>query len=240
MAMAEAREKDTGEKSAESEGGKAGAKKKKKRKGFGFFMILLLLASGIAAGLQASGAVDLRPYVYPVVPRIPYAGEEISRLLDIPSIYAMTADERRAMELREWEARISDAVRSMDERENNLNTLSDDLSAKEKTIEDERQELADRLDALSKDMEERGADAAGSRSGAPNADDMGEIVNTFQGMSPKNAAAILEKLSDQLAVSILDGMPLETRGTLLSRMNADKAARLTEQLTDFQRRKTPR
>ena len=59
-------------------------------------------------------------------------------------------------------------------------------------------------------------------------------------MSPRNAAAILEKLDDELAVSILDGVPQDTKGTLLARMDADRAARLTEQLTDFQRRKTPR
>ncbi|MDR1579683.1 MAG: hypothetical protein LBS35_04950, partial [Synergistaceae bacterium] len=220
--------------------GKSGGnkKKKKKRKGCGFFIILLLLASGIAAGLQASGAVDLRPYVYPVVPKIPYVGDEMSRLLDIPAIYAMTADERRAIELEEWETRIADANRSMDERESNLNALSDDLSAREQTLEDERRKLADRLEALSRDMEER--NAAGPTGGTPSADEIAGIVRTFQDMSPRNAAAILEKLDDELAVSILDGVPQDTRGTLLARMGADKAARLTEQLTELQRRRTPR
>ncbi|MDR2780048.1 MAG: MgtE intracellular region [Synergistaceae bacterium] len=215
-------------------------KKKKKRKGCGFFIVLLLLVSGIAAGLQASGGVDLRPYVYPIIPKIPYAGEELSKLLAIPSIYAMTADERRAVEIRDWEALIAEANRSMDEREKNLNALSDDLSAREKTLDEDRQELAGRLEALSRDMAERNAAGEGSRSGAPSADEIGEIVRTFQDMSPRNAAAILEKLDDELAVSILDGVPQDTRGTLLARMDADRAARLTEQLTDLQRRKTPR
>jgi flagellar motility protein MotE (MotC chaperone) len=216
-------------------------KKKKKRKGCGFFITLLLLASGIAAGLQASGGVDLRPYIYPAVPKIPYVGDDLSKLLDIPAIYAMTADERRAVEMREWEARIADANRSMDERESNLNALSEDLSAKEKNLEDDRRELADRLEALSRDMAERdAASSGGAKGGAPNVAEIEQIVRTFQDMSPRNAAAILEKLDDELAVSILDGVPQETRGTLLARMDADRAARLTEQLTDLQRRKTPR
>jgi flagellar motility protein MotE (MotC chaperone) len=243
--MAEAQERDIREdipaaaehRTSPDEIRTVGKKKKKKRKGCGFF-IILLLASGIAAGLQASGAVDLRPYVYPVVPKIPYVGEELSRLLAIPSIYAMTADERRAIELEEWEARIAEANRSMDERESNLNALSGDLSAREKTLDDERRELADRLEALSRDMEEQGAGTSGAGASSPEA--FGEIVRTFQDMSPRNAAAILEKLEDELAVSILDGVPQDTRGTLLARMDADRAARLTEQLTDFQRRKTPR
>jgi flagellar motility protein MotE (MotC chaperone) len=246
--MAEARERDIREditaaaepRISPDEGRTGSKKKKKKRRGCGFFIIMLLLASGIAAGLQASGAVDLRPYVYPVVPKIPYAGEGLSKLLDIPSIYAMTADERRAVELREWETRMAEANRSMDEREKNLDALSDDLSAREKTLEDERIEIAARLEALSADMAERSAGAAGPQGSAPNSRDIGEIVSTFQDMSPRNAAAILEKLDDQLAVSILDGLPQDTRGTLLARMDADRAARLTEQLTDFQRRRRPR
>jgi flagellar motility protein MotE (MotC chaperone) len=241
--MAEAQERNIREEkpaaadsgASPDEGRAGGKKKKKKRKGCGFFIVMLLLASGIAAGLQASGAVDLRPYLYPAVPKIPYVGDEMSRLLDIPAIYAMTADERRAVELDEWETRIADAVRSMDERETNLNALSDDLAAREKTLDDERQEIASRIEALSRDMEEQRANED-----APSADALGEIVRTFQDMSPRNAAAILEKLDDQLAVSILDGVPQDTRGTLLARMDADRAARLTEQLTDFQRRKRPR
>ncbi|MDR3164102.1 MAG: MgtE intracellular region [Synergistaceae bacterium] len=249
--MADAREKNVKEegsaaavaepRTSPDEGRTGSKKKKKKRRGCGFFIILLLLAAGIAAGLQASGTVDLRPYAYPIVPKIPYVGKEMSRLLAIPSTYAMTADERRAVELGEWETRIAESIRSMDEREKDLNALSDDLSAKEKTLEDERQEIAARIEALSRDMAERNAAVPGTAaSGGGAAAALGEIVRTFQDMSPRNAAAILEKLDDDLAVSILDGVPQDTRGTLLARMDADRAARLTEQLTDFQKRKTQR
>ena len=90
---------------------RSGGKKKKKKRGCGFFLLLILLVAGVAAGIQASGAVDFRPYVYYVVPRIPYVGETLKDLLAIPDTYAMTADERRRGELDEWENRIADAVR---------------------------------------------------------------------------------------------------------------------------------
>ncbi|MDR1966064.1 MAG: MgtE intracellular region [Synergistaceae bacterium] len=213
---------------------KAGRKKKKKKKrGCGFFIATALLAAGVAAGLQASGGVDLRPYVYPVVPKVPYIGESLKNLLGIPDIYAMTASERRRIELEEWENEIAEAVRSLDQREQNLDAVSSDLAAMEQSLESQREELAERIEALSRDM---GSGDAGPQ-GASQQTGIEETIRTFQDMSPRNAAAILEKLDDNLAVAILDGLPQDSRGNLLGRMDADVAAKLTEQLTELQRRR---
>ena len=212
-------------------------KKKKKKSGCGFFLFLIMLAIGAAAGLQASGGADLRPYVYQVVPKIPYVGESLKDLLSIPDTYAMTAEERRRVELEDWENRIADTVRSIDEREQHLNALSDDLGALGQTLESERAEIAARLEALSGDMAERGLDAGAPQGGNTGDTGIEETIRTFQDMSPRNAASILEKLDEKLAVTILDGLPQDSRGTLLGRMDAEKAARLTEQLTELQKRR---
>ncbi|MDR1137131.1 MAG: MgtE intracellular region [Synergistaceae bacterium] len=211
-------------------------KKKKKKRGCGFFILLTLLAVGAAAGLQASGGVDLRPYVYPVVPRIPYVGNQLASMLSIPEIYAMTAQDRRRIELGEWESLIAESARSLDRRELALDSLSDDLAERENILDAQRAELAARLDALS-------GDAAGSvneTSADAGENGIGETIRTFQDMSPRNAAAIMEKLDGDLAVAILDGLPQDTRGTLLGRMDAEIAANLTERLTELQRRRQGR
>jgi flagellar motility protein MotE (MotC chaperone) len=213
---------------------KAARKKKKKKRGCGFFIVAVLLAAGVAAGLQASGGVDLRPYVYPVVPRVPYIGEHLKSLLGIPDTYAMTASERRRIELEDWENDIAEAVRSLDQREQNLNAVSSDLAAMEQSLESQREELAARIEALSRDMAD--GDANSPQGGSPQAG-IEETIRTFQDMSPRNAAAIMEKLDDNLAVAILDGLPQDTRGNLLGRMDADIAAKLTEQLTELQKRR---
>ncbi|MDR3281075.1 MAG: MgtE intracellular region [Synergistaceae bacterium] len=218
------------------ESGKTGKKKKKKKRGCGFFLILLLLAIGAAAGLQASGGVDLRPYVYQVIPRIPEVGPELARLLAIPDVYAMSSEERRRAELEDWESRIAESSRSLDQRERDISSASDDIAAKEIELENQRTELAARLEALSDDMGER-EPGAGNARGNSSASDIEETIRTFQDMSPRNAAAILEKLNDNLAVTILDGLPQDARGNLLGRMDAEIAARLTEQLTELQRRR---
>jgi flagellar motility protein MotE (MotC chaperone) len=210
--------------------GKLGKKKKKKR-GCGFFIILTLLAAGAAAGLQASGSVDLRPYVYPVVPKIPYVGNQLASLLSIPEIYAMTTQDRRRIELDEWEAMIAESARSLDMRELALASKSDDLAAKERSLDAQMGELASRLEALSGDAPGN-APAAGGDGGDTGIE---ETIRTFQDMSPRNAAAILEKLDENLAVAILDGLPQDARGTLLGRMDAEIAANLTKQLTELQK-----
>jgi len=215
----------------------SGRKKKEKKRGCGFFLLLILLAAGAAAGLHASGAVDLRPYVYPVVPRIPYVGETLEELLDIPAIYTMTADERRRVELDDWENRIAESVRMMDERERDLNVMSDDLGELERTLETEREELASRLEALNEEAAEMETETRAPGGADTDGEDIQETIRTFQDMSPRNAASILERLNEDLAVSILDGLPLDTRGNFLGRMDAEKAARLTEQLSELQRRR---
>jgi flagellar motility protein MotE (MotC chaperone) len=209
--------------------GKTGKKKKKKR-GCGFFIMLTLLAAGAAAGLQASGGADLRPYVYPVVPKIPYVGEQLASLLSIPEVYSMTTQDRRRIELDEWEKAITESSRSLDMREASLASLSDDLAAREKNLDEQAGELAARLEALS-------GDEAGDAAGAGDTGDSGmeETIRTFQDMSPRNAAAILEKLDEELAVAILDGLPQDTRGNLLGRMDSGAAANLTKQLTELQK-----
>jgi flagellar motility protein MotE (MotC chaperone) len=208
-------------------------KRKKKKRGCGFFILLTLLAVGVAAGLQASGGVDLRPYVYPVVPRIPYIGNRLASLLSIPDVYAMTPQERRRMELDEWESLIADSARSLDERELALAAMSEDLTERERSLDVRMEELTARLEAQSGDILSGGNGPGGDAGGSG----IDETIRTFQDMSPRNAAAILEKLDRELAVAILDGLPQDTRGTLLGRMDAEIAAGLTEQLTELQRRR---
>ncbi|MDR1917175.1 MAG: MgtE intracellular region [Synergistaceae bacterium] len=213
--------------------GRVTRKKKKKKRGCGFFILTLLLIAGAAAGLQASGSVDLRPVVYPLVPKLPRIGPDLAKLLGIPDVYSLTVDERRRIELDEWEQSLAVEARSLDEYGRNLEILSSDLSIRESDLTAAREEIASRLEALSNDMDSgRGPEVTEAQRA-----EIEETVRTFQDMSPRNAAAIMERLSDNLAVAILDGLPQDIRGNLLGRMNPDAAARLTEQLTEFQRNK---
>lgn len=212
--------------------GKKKEKKKKKKRGCGFFITLLLLTCGLAAGIQASGRFDFRPMLFPLIPKIPKVGEPLASFLDIPPEYSLTVEERRKMELDEWERELANMARSLDIRESELDALSEDLSTRESELDGARGELAAKLEALSNDMASGGGISASAAAGS---EEIGDIVKTFEEMSPKNAAAILEKLNPNLAVAVLDGLPEDFRAKALGRMEAAAAAELMEQLNELQK-----
>jgi flagellar motility protein MotE (MotC chaperone) len=210
---------------------KGGKKKKKKRRGCGFFIMALILAAGIAAGIQASGAVDLRPFVFTVIPMLPKVGPGLTETLGIPEEYSLTSAERRRIENDERETMLAVMSRSLDARQKDLDKVSRDLSLKEDDLNYAQEELAAKLEALSNDM-------AANESQSPTEaqrEEVAEIISTFEQMSVKNAAAILEKLNPNLAVTVLDGLPEDVRANTLGRMDATLAAGLMEQLTELQR-----
>ena len=209
------------------------AGKKKKKRGCGFFLLLMLLAAGVAAGVQASGGADLRPYVYEIVPRIPVVGGNLAGLLGIPEVYSLTTDERRRIELDEWEIEIANRTRSLDAQLKAADKTSRDLTRKEKDLEEAQEELRARIEALSDDI----GGTSGENLTATQKDELGRIVKTFEEMSPKNAAAILEKLDGNLAVAVLAQLAEDFRAKALGRMDAEVAAALMERLSEYQGRK---
>lgn len=215
---------DSPEKPEKKEKKKKGRKKKKR--GCGFFLLLLLLA-GVAAGIQASGGADFRPFVYEVLPKIPFVGRSLSELLGVPKIYSLTVEERRRIELDEWSREIAEEVRSLDARMKGVTKLSRDLGTRERELDAARTELAERLEALSRDLGE----SARSGLSAEQKSELDRIVRTFREMSPKNAAAILEKTEINLAVAVLEGLQEDLRAKILGRMEPELAAKLMEELS---------
>ena len=57
-----------------------------------------------------------------------------------------------------------------------------------------------------------------------------EVVSTYTDMEPESAARILSETTTGIAVDILNGVPSEARSEILSFMEAEKAAELTELL----------
>ena len=57
---------------------------------------------------------------------------------------------------------------------------------------------------------------------------MNQVARTYQEMSARNAAAIVEQLRDSLAVELLMKLPNDARSSILGKIKPQKAARLTE------------
>ncbi|MDR3354044.1 MAG: MgtE intracellular region [Synergistaceae bacterium] len=234
--MADTQGKDRFEESAADDFSQAsakGKKKKSKKRGCGFFILMLLLAAGAAAGVQASGAVDLRPFVFYLLPRLPKVGQDLANAVGIPAEYSLTSAERRRMENDEFEKMLAGLSRSLDARQKALDKVSKDLSVKEDDLVYAQEELAAKLESLSEDI----AAAEGDMPSEALENEISKIISTFEQMSVRNAAEIIEKLNKKLAVAVLDGLPEDVRANALGRMDATIAAGLTEQLSELQRRK---
>ena len=209
-------------------------KKKKKKKKMGkltFFFWLLLLALGTATGLHLSGIWDGRPLFWNIVPQIPYIGKQLSEFFRIPEIYSLTVAERRAIELKDWQQRLdakeralanteSASLTSFDEQINTLNTLSRDLTRRQRVLEQQEALL----------NSDNNAEATASEQ-----EMMNQVARTYQDMSARNAAAIVEQLRDALAVVLLMKLPNDARASIMGKIKPAKAARITELMTRARR-----
>ncbi|MBQ7560442.1 MAG: hypothetical protein IJS99_01230 [Synergistaceae bacterium] len=201
-------------------------KRKKKKKKLGkltMFFWLLLLGLGTAVGMHLSGIWDGRPLFWEVIPKVPYVGKQLSEFFDVPEFYALSVGERRAVELEQWQRRLDARERELesgdlsrlaiyDTRETQLLELSRDVSRMQRRLREQQQENESNNDSPTESEQEL----------------MNQIARTYQDMSARNAAAIVEQLRDNLAVELLMKLPNDARASIMGKIKPTKAARLTE------------
>ena len=210
-------------------------RRKKKKKGMGkitFFFWLMLLALGTATGLHLSGIWDGRPLFWTIIPNIPYVGQDLAKFFEVPEFYALSVGERRAVELEQWQRRLDARERAIE---------SSDVSRMEVY---ENRELA--LVELSRDVarRQRRLAALEANQTLQNAEGpteteqelMNQVARTYQDMSARNAAAIIEHLSDTMAVELMMKLPNDARSSIMGKLRATKAARITELMSRPQQR----
>ncbi|MCX7828456.1 MAG: hypothetical protein N2315_04510 [Thermanaerothrix sp.] len=198
--------------------------KKKKSKGSSALKrlgLILLLSLGAALGLHFSGAVDLRGPLFSAVYRIPKVGSSLGAALGIPSTYAMSAQDRRMMEIKLMEENLAKMKAELDREKAAAEAVSEDLSRRTLQVVKLQEELQAKLKEL-----------ASSDDTKPQVleESLEDVLKTYKDMSPRNAAQILGKMDEDLAVEILSRLPNEQAAKILGRMDADRAARLTERL----------
>lgn len=201
-------------------------RKKKKKKGMGkltFFFWLMLLALGTATGMHLSGIWDGRPLFWSIVPKIPYFGPQLAEFFNVPEYYALSAGERRAVELEQWQRRLDAQERALESRDT------------ERLEVYENRELA--LVELSRDVSRKmrklqALEATNSaQDNTPTETEqelMNQVARTYREMSARNAAAVIEQLRDNFAVELLMRLPNDARAAIIGKLKPAKAARITE------------
>lgn len=193
-------------------------KKKKSKKGLLLFLALVALPASLA-GLHLSGTWDARPILFSLIPKLPYVGDRLTQLMDIPPVYTMTVEERRMYELRQWENLLEEREKKLNELSSNLGVLSSDLTQRSQAVSEAEKKLASKEDKVSKEELSQDEKELFDR-----------VVKTYQEISARRAAKIVENLDPALAVRILRALPEDEGAGILGRMDAPKAAWLTEQL----------
>lgn len=117
----------------------------------------------------------------------------------------------------EWQ-KLRRRQEEVQRQEQTLRALENELDAKLNRL----QELETRIQGM---IEE--ADVLKDRK-------MRHLVDVYSNMKPREAAKALEALEEPVAVKILSGMRGRNAGEVLSFVDAEKAARLTEALTRMQ------
>ena len=211
-------------------------RKKKKKKGMGkftFFLWLLLLALGTAVGMHLSGIWDGRPLFWETIPRVPYFGPKLAEFFQVPEFYALTVEERRAVELEQWQRRLDALERSLEsrdvarmevyeQRELALVELSRDVARKQRRLR--AQEASQATEASANGPTETEQEL------------MNQVARTYQDMSARNAAAVVEQLRDAMAVELLMRLPNDARASIMGKIKPTKAARITELMAHPQQR----
>lgn len=193
--------------------------KKKKKSKLRSILLSAFLLVGVVTGLHISGVIDARPFIWSTVPKLPFVGDYLKKYLDIPEAYSLTTEERRRIELEQWQARLDAREREATQKLSEAQAISNDLAAKLKQVqkqEEEQRAVPDKKAAGAASDEEKAL--------------MNELMKTYQEISPRRAALIVARLKNELAVELLRKLPQDARASILSKLDPRKAATITELL----------
>jgi flagellar motility protein MotE (MotC chaperone) len=137
-------------------------------------------------------------------------------------------------------APIQDAVQTaqaepqgnLSEEWETLRRRQEELQRKEDSLQSLERELDDKLNRL-QNLEQR-IQAMLDEADVLQDKKIKHLVDVYSNMKPKEAAKALEVLEEPVAVKILTGMRGRNAGEILSFVDSEKAARLTEALTRMQ------
>jgi flagellar motility protein MotE (MotC chaperone) len=158
---------------------------------------------------------------------------DLSRAVEVATMAQMqkSSQERDSLILASaysFEANVEEGGRVIAERERllreqeRLNILISELQTEREKLEAERKRFERAIDA-----NEYGK----AQTAAANSKRVSDLAKVYQSMKPKEAAQILETLSDNLTVEILKAMTDDRqKAKILSAMDIEKASRISQRM----------
>lgn len=130
------------------------------------------------------------------------------------------------------EPEVSVAPQNLSEEWQALRQRQEEVQRREQTLQALEQELDAKLIRL-QELEKR-IQAMLEEADVLKDEKIKHLVDVYSNMKPRQAASALAALEEPVAVKILSGMRGRNAGEILSFVDAEKAARLTEALTRMQ------
>lgn len=123
-----------------------------------------------------------------------------------------SVEERRLLlSLQKEKEKIEEREKKLDMKEIELKTLTQEVDKKLEEIKKQRKFLEELLGERDEVRKKK----------------IRALSKIFEKMDPEKAAPILNTLEDDLAIGVLEGMKSKSAGKLLSRLETEKAARLS-------------
>lgn len=184
-------------------------------------------ASKVEALATGSGAAGLMASGEEVVQAQPVAATVAVALPMLSTSQAVAADDTAATGAEDAGANSGTDMQreALLRKEEDLNRRESELRSLERDLDTKIQNLQALEERLAKMLEE---------AGEVKDKKLRHLVDVYSNMKAKQAAAVLETLDEKIAVRILAGMRGRQAGEILSFVNAQKAARLSEALTKMQ------
>lgn len=186
----------------------------KKHNKFQWFLAVIviptLFALVVAAIVASFAGVDVWGKVTEYSEKIPF----------------IASDEGKSVKQKteELEMHITDLNAEIEFRDDTITVLESDIDRKQQEIE----ELTLEKEQLEKQME----DLMNAEGNVNETQTLNEITRTFENMSARKAAPILESMNENDALMILSSLKSDTLGALLEKMNPEVAAKFTTLLTN--------
>ncbi|WP_246366884.1 MotE family protein [Paraliobacillus salinarum] len=192
----------------------AQTEEKTKRKKAGFFQWVLVIIVPLVFGIIVLSIVlslmgiDVLNTSKEFANNVPF----------LSSVVTTQEEEEQVREQNNFEKIIS-------EKDSQIENLEVEVSSQSQTIDELNQEVVKLTEKLTQATENQ----EGNQEETKN---LSKLTKSYEEMEPERAASILTSVEEGLATAILNEMKDENRGEILSQMDAEVAAKLTQSLLE--------
>lgn len=188
-----------------------------KNRGAFFWLIFggvvpIIIVGIVAVAIMMMAGVDVGGYIKDKVPILSNTG---------------TTENEKSLE-----SQIALAKETIEEQEEEITDLENEIEDIDQSRDNLEKELKKQEHESEKNQDDETSTNQEEQAGEEETDDLTQAAASFRKMDPQHAAEVLEELSQEKALLILDTLSGDTRGDILEEMEPDKAAVFLDKMVE--------